>query len=64
MERRVEEMLERLETRAGQMQISPSVQDVGRVLSIGDGVARVAGLPEVANNEIVVFENGTNGPGA
>jgi F-type H+/Na+-transporting ATPase subunit alpha len=61
MERRIEEMLEKLETRAGQLQVAPSVQDMGRVLSVGDGVARVAGLPEAANNEIVVFENGTQG---
>ncbi len=61
MERRLEEMLDRLELRAGEMQISPSVQDIGRVISVGDGVARVSGLPDVANNEIVVFENGTHG---
>jgi F-type H+/Na+-transporting ATPase subunit alpha len=61
MEGRIEEMLQNLETRAGQLQVAPSVQDIGRVLSVGDGVARVAGLPEAANNEIVVFENGTQG---
>ena len=61
MERRVDEMLARMEERAGQTKVAPSVQDIGRVLSVGDGVARVAGLPEAANNEIVVFENGTSG---
>jgi F-type H+-transporting ATPase subunit alpha len=61
MERRIDELLEGLEARAGQLRIAPSVQDMGRVLSVGDGVARVAGLPEVANNEVVIFENGTRG---
>ncbi len=60
-ERRVDELLARLETRSGQLQISPSVQDIGRVLSVGDSVVRVAGLPEAANNEVVIFENGTEG---
>jgi F-type H+-transporting ATPase subunit alpha len=60
-ERRLDEMLARLETRAGEIEIAPSMQDIGRVLSVGDGVARVAGLPEAANNEVVAFENGTRG---
>jgi F-type H+-transporting ATPase subunit alpha len=61
MEGRIDELLSRLESRAGQVKIAPSVQDIGRVLSVGDGVARVAGLPEAANDEIVAFENGTHG---
>jgi F-type H+-transporting ATPase subunit alpha len=61
MEQRLEEMLSRLESRAGKLEIAPSVQDIGRVLGVGDGVVRVAGLPEAASNEIVVFENGTRG---
>ena len=60
-DRRVEELLGLLEAGSGQLQISPSIQDIGRVLSIGDSVVRVAGLPEAANNEVVVFENGTQG---
>jgi F-type H+-transporting ATPase subunit alpha len=61
LERRIDEMLGRLETRAGLMKIAPVVQDIGRVLSVGDGVVRVAGLPEAANNEVVVFDDGTEG---
>lgn len=34
---------------------------VGRVLQVGDGIARVAGLPDVAVNEMLTFENGTVG---
>jgi F-type H+/Na+-transporting ATPase subunit alpha len=57
----VEAMLKRLEARAGQLKIFPSVQDIGRVINVGDGVARVSGLPDAANNEVVVFENGAQG---
>ncbi|HEU5302183.1 MAG TPA: F0F1 ATP synthase subunit alpha [Acidimicrobiia bacterium] len=34
---------------------------VGRVLEVGDGIARVAGLPETAVNELLEFEGGTLG---
>ena len=39
----------------------PEFVEVGRVLSVGDGVARVYGLEHVAMNEKVVFESGTAG---
>jgi F-type H+-transporting ATPase subunit alpha len=34
---------------------------VGRVLEVGDGIARVAGLPETAVNELLEFEGGSLG---
>src|SRR5437588_6693487 len=34
---------------------------VGRVLEVGDGIARIAGLPETAVNELLEFEGGTLG---
>ncbi len=34
---------------------------VGRVLEVGDGIARVSGLPEAAVNEMLEFENGAVG---
>src|SRR5205807_416399 len=34
---------------------------VGRVLEVGDGIARVSGLPETAVNELLEFEGGTLG---
>ena len=42
---------------------TPSVTkaQVGRVLEVGDGVARVAGLPDTAVNEILEFEGGALG---
>lgn len=39
----------------------PEFIEVGRVLSIGDGVARVYGLDDVSMGEKVVFESGMNG---
>jgi F-type H+-transporting ATPase subunit alpha len=42
---------------------TPSLEQaqVGRVLEVGDGIARVAGLPGTAVNEVLEFENGTLG---
>ena len=41
----------------------PSIdrERVGRVLEVGDGIARVAGLPNAAVNEILEFEGGALG---
>ncbi len=38
-----------------------TVADVGRVIEVGDGIARVSGLSAVRANEMVQFENGTLG---
>ncbi len=42
---------------------TPSLEmvEVGRVLQVGDGIARVSGLPEAAVNEMLEFENGAVG---
>ncbi len=42
---------------------APSLEsaNVGQVLEVGDGIARVAGLPETAVNEVLEFEGGTLG---
>ena len=42
---------------------TPSLEQitVGRVLEVGDGIARVSGLPGAAVNEMLRFENGTIG---
>ncbi len=41
----------------------PSVeqQRVGRIVEVGDGIARIAGLPNTAVNELLEFEGGTLG---
>ncbi|MCC5953741.1 MAG: F0F1 ATP synthase subunit alpha [Acidimicrobiia bacterium] len=42
---------------------SPDLEakQVGRVLEVGDGIARVSGLPDAAVNELLEFEGGTLG---
>ena len=41
----------------------PSLEtaQVGRVVEVGDGIARISGLPNAAVNELLEFENGTLG---
>ena len=36
-------------------------EEIGKVLQVSDGVARVYGLNKVQSNELVEFENGTKG---
>ena len=42
---------------------TPSVEQtqVGRVIEVGDGIARISGLPDAAVNEMLEFEGGTIG---
>jgi F-type H+-transporting ATPase subunit alpha len=36
-------------------------EQVGRIIEVGDGIARVTGLPDAAVNEVLEFENGVVG---
>jgi F-type H+/Na+-transporting ATPase subunit alpha len=36
-------------------------EQIGRIVEVGDGIARVSGLPSVAVNELLEFEDGTVG---
>ncbi|WP_427890581.1 F0F1 ATP synthase subunit alpha [Kribbella sp. GL6] len=38
-----------------------AAEEVGTVVDAGDGIAHVEGLPSVMTNELLVFENGTEG---
>ena len=38
-----------------------SAEQVGRIAEVGDGIARVSGLPRAAVNELLEFEDGTLG---
>ncbi|MGA0879743.1 MAG: F0F1 ATP synthase subunit alpha, partial [Ilumatobacteraceae bacterium] len=42
---------------------SPSLEarTVGRVTSVGDGIANISGLPDCSVNELLEFEDGTKG---
>ncbi|MHB8263740.1 MAG: F0F1 ATP synthase subunit alpha, partial [Acidimicrobiales bacterium] len=45
---------------AGEVPVA-TVSQVGRIMEVGDGVARVSGLPKVGVNELLEFEDGTLG---
>ncbi|HTT87748.1 MAG TPA: F0F1 ATP synthase subunit alpha [Acidimicrobiales bacterium] len=38
-----------------------TTEQVGRIVEVGDGIARVSGLPDAAVNELLEFEDGTLG---
>lgn len=50
----LKQQLEGLKTEA-------ELQEVGSVLTVGDGIARIYGLNNVQSNEMIEFENGTLG---
>ena len=41
--------------------IKAEFEEIGTVLQVGDGIARVYGLSKVQSNELVEFENGVKG---
>mgnify|MGYP003317117123 CR=1 FL=1 len=41
--------------------VGPSLDEVGTVLQVGDGIARVYGLSNVQYGELVQFDNGMEG---
>ena len=43
------------------IQLSTQMEEVGTVLQVGDGIARVYGLSNVQANELIEFENGVKG---
>lgn len=43
------------------IQLSTQMEEVGTVLQVGDGIARVYGLANVQANELIEFENGVKG---
>ncbi len=53
--------LDALAEEARSVQYAPHVEDIGQVRSIGDGIARVAGLADASLDEVVVFASGVNG---
>ncbi len=53
--------LERQRARVADIELGPVLQEVGRVESFADGVARVSGLPRARLNELLRFEGGRLG---
>src|ERR1700744_578958 len=48
-----------LRQQLGNTNVSTELEEVGTVLQVGDGIARVYGLSNVGSGELVEFENGT-----
>ncbi|HXW22615.1 MAG TPA: F0F1 ATP synthase subunit alpha, partial [Rhodomicrobium sp.] len=55
------EWLEQSRRRLRALSLQPQLEQIGRVVQIGDGVATVQGLPETRIDELLVFEGGVQG---
>ena len=54
-------LLEELRQRLMRYRMQPRVQEQGRVLSVGDGIAWIEGLPSAAMDDLLDFEDGSTG---
>ena len=61
MDIRAAEISDILKQQIAEFGTEAEVTEVGRVLSVGDGIARAYGLDEVQAGEMVEFEDGTRG---
>lgn len=59
MELRSQELLNILEKKIENFHSAADLKEVGEVISVGDGIARVYGLSSVAAGELVEFEGGS-----
>jgi len=55
------ELITRLSQRVDKAELKPQLDQIGRVEHVGDGVARISGLPHTRLNELLRFEDGTQG---
>ena len=51
-------IISEIESSIDSVSVNPDIANVGEVFYLGDGVAKVSGLREVAYNEVVSFESG------
>jgi F-type H+-transporting ATPase subunit alpha len=61
LEREAGDWIEAARKRLGAAEISPRLERIGRVEEIGDGVARISGLPHTRLDELLRFADGTLG---
>ena len=61
MKFRADEITSVIQNEIEQFQAEVSRSEVGRVLEVGDGIARVHGLSGVMTGEMVAFQNGVRG---
>ncbi|MCA8930172.1 MAG: F0F1 ATP synthase subunit alpha [Alphaproteobacteria bacterium] len=58
---RVADWLETARRRVADVALAPGAAEVGRVESVGDGIALVSGLADVRLNELMIFSGGQTG---
>lgn len=51
-------IISEIETKIDSADMNPEVSNVGEVIYLGDGVAKVSGMREVTYNEVVEFDSG------
>lgn len=57
----LQSIISEIEAKIDSTDINPSVQNIGEVFYLGDGVAKVSGLRGVAYNEVLEFDSGAVG---
>ncbi|PSR03840.1 MAG: F0F1 ATP synthase subunit alpha, partial [Bacteroidetes bacterium SW_10_40_5] len=58
---RPDEVSEILRQELSEFKTETDLQEVGTVLQVGDGIARIYGLSSVRAGELIEFEQGTQG---
>ncbi len=53
----IDSLIREIEAKIDSTDLSPERVNSGEVISLGDGIAKVVGLREVAYNEVVEFES-------
>ncbi len=56
-----QDLIKSLEREIDNADLSPNRVNAGEVVYLGDGIAKVIGLKNVAYNEVVAFESGARG---
>ncbi len=57
----VDALIKELESHIDSVEVSPDRVNSGTVVSLGDGIAKIVGLRNIAYNEVVLFESGAKG---
>jgi F-type H+-transporting ATPase subunit alpha len=58
---KAEELVRQIEERLGTLAVRPEVANMGRVISVADGIVRADGLSRAGYGELVEFEDGRRG---
>ncbi len=57
----IDQMIAGLKSKIEGVNLKVNAQEVGTVVSVSDGIARIAGLPSVQASELLTFESGATG---